>query len=147
LGNFSANVAINNGLVNPSAFKLNGPSVGLNGSGSVNLAGSKALNYKTNSQLLVNGINPIFKKLTFPATVSGTIAAPSASLDWGSIQQQLLKLAFENNKQQIQQNVKQQINNVLGNPQQGNPNNQQQNKAVDAVSQGVTNAIGKLFGN
>ncbi|HRG61535.1 MAG TPA: AsmA family protein [Burkholderiales bacterium] len=147
LGNFSANVAINNGLVNPSAFKLNGPSVGLNGSGSVNLAGSKALNYKTNSQLLVNGINPIFKKLTFPATISGTIAAPSASLDWGLIQQQLLKLAFENNKQQIQQNVKQQINNIIGNPQQGNPNNQQQNKAVDAVSQGVTNAIGKLFGN
>jgi uncharacterized protein involved in outer membrane biogenesis len=147
LGSFSANVAINNGLVNPSAFKLNGPSVALNGSGSANLAGSKALNYKTSSQLLVNGINPIFKKLTFPATISGTIAAPSASLDWGSIQQQLLKLAFENNKQQIQQNVKQQINNVLGNPQQGNPNNQQQNKAVDAVSQGVTNVIGKLFGN
>ncbi len=147
LGSFSANVAISNGLVNPSAFKLNGPSVALNGSGSVNLAGSKALNYKTSSQLLVNGINPIFKKLTFPATISGTIAAPSASLDWGSIQQQLLKLAFENNKQQIQQNVKQQINNVLGNPQQGNPNNQQQNKAVDAVSQGVTNVIGKLFGN
>jgi|LauGreDrversion4_2_1035121.scaffolds.fasta_scaffold09527_3 uncharacterized protein involved in outer membrane biogenesis len=146
LGSFSANVAINNGLVNPSAFKLNGPSVALNGSGSANLAGSKALNYKTSSQLLVNGINPIFKKLTFPATISGTIAAPSASLDWGSIQQQLLKLAFENNKQQIQQNVKQQINNVLGNPQ-GNTNNPQQNKAAEAVSQGVTNVIGKLFGN
>jgi hypothetical protein len=146
LGSFSANVAISNGLVNPSAFRLNGPSVALNGSGSVNLAGSKALNYKTSSQLLVNGINPIFKKLTFPATISGTIAAPSASLDWGSIQQQLLKLAFENNKQQIQQNVKQQINNVLGNPQ-GNTNNPQQNKAAEAVSQGVTNVIGKLFGN
>lgn len=146
LGTFNGNVAIVNGVINPSVFKLVGPSVSLNGSGSVNLV-TKALNYQVSSQLLTNGINPIFKKLVFPSTVTGTINNPSASLDWGSIQQQLLKYMVENNKGQIQNVVKQQINNVLGN-QQGNSQQQntQQNQAVDAVSKGVTNALGKLFG-
>ena len=149
LGTFNANVAIVNGVINPSQFKLAGPSVALNGSGSLNLV-SKALNYQVNSQLLTNGINPIFKKLVFPSTVSGTINNPSASLDWASIQQQLLKYMVENNKGQIQNVVKQQINNIIGNPQgnqqQNTPQNTQQNQAVDAVSKGVTNALGKLFG-
>ena len=146
LGTFNGNVAIVNGVINPSVFKLVGPSVSLNGSGSVNLV-TKVLNYQVSSQLLTNGINPIFKKLVFPSTVTGTINNPSASLDWGSIQQQLLKYMVENNKGQIQNVVKQQINNVLGN-QQGNSQQQntQQNQAVDAVSKGVTNALGKLFG-
>lgn len=149
LGTFNGNVAIVNGVINPSVFKLIGPSVALNGSGSLNLV-SKALNYQVNSQLLTNGINPIFKKLVFPSTVSGTINNPSASLDWGSIEQQLLKYMVENNKGQIQNVVKQQINNIIGNPQgnqqQNTPQNTQQNQAVDAVSKGVTNALGKLFG-
>lgn len=146
LGAFNGNVSIVNGVINPSVFKLIGPSVALNGSGSVNLVG-KALNYQVSSQLLTNGINPIFKKLVFPSTVSGTINNPSASLDWGSIEQQLLKYIVENNKSQIQNVVKQQINNALGNNQQANqPQNSQQNQAVDSVSKGVTNALGKLFG-
>ena len=93
---------------------------------------------------------PIFKKMVFPSTISGTINNPSASLDWASIQQQLLKYMVENNKGQIQNVVKQQINNIIGNPQgnqqQNTPQNTQQNQAVDAVSKGVTNALGKLFG-
>ena len=149
LGTFNGNVAIVNGVINPSQFKLAGPSVALNGNGSLNLV-SKALNYQVNSQLLTNGINPIFKKLVFPSTISGTINNPSASLDWASIQQQLLKYMVENNKGQIQNVVKQQINNIIGNPQgnqqQNTPQNTQQNQAVDAVSKGVTNALGKLFG-
>lgn len=149
LGTFNGNVAIVNGVINPSQFKLAGPSVALNGNGSLNLV-SKALNYQVNSQLLTNGINPIFKKLVFPSTISGTINNPSASLDWASIQQQLLKYMVENNKGQIQNVVKQQINNIIGNPQgnqqQNAPQNTQQNQAVDAVSKGVTNALGKLFG-
>lgn len=149
LGTFNGNVAIVNGVINPSQFKLAGPSVALNGNGSLNLV-SKALNYQVNSQLLTNGINPIFKKMVFPSTISGTINNPSASLDWASIQQQLLKYMVENNKGQIQNVVKQQINNIIGNPQgnqqQNTPQNTQQNQAVDAVSKGVTNALGKLFG-
>ena len=149
LGTFNANVAIVSGVINPSQFKLLGPSVALNGNGSLNLV-SKALNYQVNSQLLTNGINPIFKKMVFPSTISGTINNPSASLDWASIQQQLLKYMVENNKGQIQNVVKQQINNIIGNPQgnqqQNTPQNTQQNQAVDAVSKGVTNALGKLFG-
>ena len=89
-----------------------------------------------------------YSKINFPSNNYGTIAAPSASLDWGLIQQQLLKLAFENNKQQIQQNVKQQMKIIsLAIRSKETLTISNKNKAVDTVSQGVTNAIGKLFGN
>ena len=145
LGTFTGNANINKGLISPSAFKLNGPSVVVSGVGSVNLAGSKAINYKVSSQLLFKDINPLLKKMIFPATVTGTLNQQNASLDWNSIQQQLLRNAIASNKGQIQQTIKEQLNNALGS-KKGN-RNIQQDKAVDEVSKGVTNAIGKLFGN
>lgn len=145
LGTFTGALTIVNGLVSPSSFKLVGPSAGLNGNGSVNLV-SKALNYKVNSQLLVNGINPMFKKLVFPSTVSGTINDPHASLDWTSIQSQILSYVVANNKQQIQKAVSNQINQAVGNQVKKAIGNDQGNEAVDKVSKGITNAIGNLFG-
>lgn len=147
LGTFSANATINNGNASPSSIKLNGPSLALNGSGTVNLAGKKQISYKASSQLLTTGINPIFQKLVFSSSVSGTTDNPSASIDWGSLQQQVLKYAVQQNKGQIQNAVKQQINNAVGQQIQQAVGQQTGNQAVDAVSQGVTNAIGKLFGN
>lgn len=147
LGSFNANATVNNGNVNPSNFKLAGPSVNLSGNGAVNLAGNRAINYKANSQLLTKGINPIFQKLTFASSVTGTIDNPSASLDWNSLQQQILRYVVEQNKGQIQNAVKQQVNQAVGNQVRQAIGQQNGNQAVDAVSQGVTNAIGKLFGN
>lgn len=147
LGNFSANVTFNNGNINPSNVKLTGKSVSLTAGGSVNLAGNHAISYKATSQLLTQGINPIFQKLTFPSTVSGTYDNPSASLDWSSIQQQILHYVVEQNKGQIKNVVKQQINQAIGSQINQAIGQQNGNQATDAVSQGVTNAIGKLFGN
>lgn len=147
LGTFSANATIVNGNASPSSVKLNGPSVTLNAAGSVGLAGKKAISYKASSQLLTQGINPIFQKLVFSSTITGTMDNPSASIDWGSLQQQILKYAVQQNKGQIQNAVKQQINNAVGQQINNALGQQTGNQAVDAVSQGVTNAIGKLFGN
>ena len=146
LGSFSGSATITKGLVNPSNFKLSGPSVALSGNGAVDLA-KKTINYHATGQLLTPGINPIFKKLTFPVTVSGSSKDPSASLDWGSIQTQILKYVVTNNKSQIQNAISQGINQAIGNnPNANGSNNNPQNKIVNDVSKGVTDAVSKLFG-
>jgi hypothetical protein len=145
LGSFNGNLVINNGVINPSSFKLAGPSVTMNGMGNMNLV-TKALNYQVNSQLLVSGVNPIFKKLVFSAKVSGSTTNPTAALDWNSLQQQLLRYALEQNKQQIHDVVKQQVNQAVGNQVRQAIGQQTGNQVVDEVSKGVGNALGKLFG-
>lgn len=146
LGSFNGSATITRGLVSPSSFKLSGPSVALSGNGAVDL-GKKTINYHATGQLLTPGINPIFKKLTFPATISGSSKDPSASLDWGSIQTQILKYVVTNNKSQIQNAISQGINQAIGNnPNANGGNNNPQNKIVNDVSKGVTDAVSKLFG-
>ena len=140
LGKFSGVCAISNGMLKPSAFKLNGPTAVLNGVGTVKLTKVTAINYMINATVLTNGINPIFKQLVFPVTVHDSIDNPKADLNWGSIQQQLIKYSFTTNKSQIQNIIKDQINNRID-PQHKNPN-----KAVDDVSKGITNALGTLLG-
>ena len=145
LGSFNGSATINSGVVNPSAFKLIGPSLSLAGNGSVDLV-RKTINYQATGQLLVNGINPLFKKLVFPVTVSGSYLNPSASLDWMSVQQQILKYVVNNNKQQIQSAVSQQLNQAVGAQVKQAIGNQGGNQVIDSVSKGVTNAIGSIFG-
>jgi hypothetical protein len=84
--------------------------------------------------------------LIFSTKITGTIDNPSASLDWISVQQQIAKYLLEQNKSQVQNVVKQQINNAVGQQVQKAIGQQNGNQAVDTVSKGVTNAIGKLFG-
>lgn len=147
LGNFSAQATFNNGLISPSHISLvNGGIADINGSGTVNLAGDKKINYATTSKVTVKGINPVFEKLIFSTKITGTIDNPSASLDWISVQQQIAKYLLEQNKSQVQNVVKQQINNAVGQQVQKAIGQQNGNQAVDTVSKGVTNAIGKLFG-
>jgi hypothetical protein len=147
LGAFKANVIITNGLINPSNISLTGGGVAdITGSGSANLAGNKKIEYSTTSKVTVKGINKVFETLTFPAKITGTIDDPSASLDWVSIQQQIGKYLIEQNKAQVQSAVKQQINKAVGQQINNAIGQQNGNQATDAVSKGVTNAIGKLFG-
>lgn len=147
LGTFNGNAVIVNGKVSPSNFSLSGKTLKMSGNGSVNLVGKREILYKTNSQLLTKGINPIFEKLVVTTDVSGSIDNPSASLDWMSLQQQILKYIVQQNTTQIKNIVGQQINNAVGNQVKQAVGQQTGNKAIDAVSDGVTNALGKLFGN
>lgn len=147
LGSFNGNAVVNSGKVSPSDFNLSGSTLRMNGNGSANLAGKREVSYKANSQLLTKGVNPIFEKLIVTANVSGTIDNPSASLDWNSLQQQILKYVVQQNKGQIKNAISQQINNAVGNQINKAVGQQTGNQAVDAVSTGVTNVIGKLFGN
>ncbi len=146
-GAFNAQATINNGLINPSNISLTGGGIAdVTGQGSANLAGNKKIDYNATCKVTIKGINKVFEQLTIPAHISGTIDNPSASLGWTAIEQQLTKYLFEQNKAQVQNIVKQQINNAVG--QQINKAIGQQNgsQATDAVSKGVTNVIGKLFG-
>ncbi len=145
LGNFTLNTTINKGIINPSDFKLNGPSVEVHGSGAVNLV-TKALNYKAMAKINVNGINPIFKKLEFPVVLSGSTVNPNATLNWQSIEQQLIHYAVNQNKGQIQNVVKQGINQTIGDQIKKSLGDKNADKTVDDVSKQVTNAIGGLFG-
>lgn len=145
LGNFILNTNINQGMINPSDFKLNGPNAEVSGSGSVDLV-TKALNYKATAKLNVNGINPIFKKLEFPVALTGTTLNPNATVNWASIEQQLIHYAVNENKGQIQNAVKQGINQAVGDQVKKSIGDKNADKAVDDVSKAVTNAIGGLFG-
>lgn len=147
LGAFNGSAIVTNGRVNPSNFILSGSTLKMTGNGSVNLAGKREISYKTNSQLLTKGINSVFEKLVVTANVSGTIDDPSASLDWGSLQQQILKYVVQQNKGQIKNAISQQLNNAVGGQVNKAVGQQNGNQAIDAVSTGVTNVIGKLFGN
>ncbi|MFO0318902.1 MAG: AsmA family protein [Neisseriaceae bacterium] len=145
LGSLSVNTTINHGIINPSNFKLSGPSAEVVGNGSINLV-THALNYHASSKLLVNGINPAFKHLAFPINIAGTTSKPSGSLDWASIEQQLLRYAVTQNKAQIQNAVKQGINQAVGEQIKKSIGDQGGNKAINEVSKGITNAIGNMFG-
>lgn len=145
LGSFVTVAVIKNGLVNPSAFKLSGPSLSANGGGSVNLA-TKTLNYNVSSQLLVSGINPVFKKLTFPATIKGSFKDPSLSVDWGSITQQLIKYAITNGGDQIKNAVSQGINQAVGNQIRQSVGQQGGDQVIDGASKAVTGVIQNIFG-
>ncbi len=145
LGTFNSEAVFHNGVANPSNFKLDGPSLSTKGNGELNLA-KKSLNYKVSGQLLVSGINPVFKKLTFPATVQGSFKDPSASLDWGSIIQQLVAYAVTNGKNEIKNAISQQVNQAVGSQVRQAIGNQNGNQVIDNVGKAAADAIGGLFG-
>ena len=127
---------------NASSFNLTGPSLALTGTGTVNLW-TQTLNYKVNSQLLVAGINPLFKQLIFPATLQGSFKQPTATLDWAAIEPQILHLVFAANKPQLKAAISQQLNQVLSNAL--GTNAQPLNHVVDSISNAATNLLGNIF--
>jgi AsmA protein len=136
LGSLSANIVINNGVANPTNFKLIGPSIKSNGSGLVNLD-SQTLKYTVNSQLITPQKNDILNHIIFTYTLSGKIDNPNGSLDWISIQKQLVEYLLTNTTKQVKSLVKEQVNSVI--------NNQQVPEAAEGIKQGVTNVINGLF--
>jgi hypothetical protein len=145
LGAFSSSLSLKNGVANPSNFKLNGPSLSLNGKGTVNLR-QKSLNYNINSQLLVTGINPIFKKLIFPAHLQGSFTDPQVDVDWVSVQQQILSYAITNNKEQIKNVISNQVNQLVGPQVKQTVGNKEGSQLIDSVGKATANVLGNIFG-
>lgn len=139
LGSFNSAAVFHEGIVNPSSFKLNGPSLRVSGNGTLNLK-RKTLFYKTNTQILVAGVNPIFTKLILPATIGGTFASPGASLDWNTIIQEVIAYSVVKNKNEISKVISGQLHNAVGKTDSTG------NKVIDDLSKAATNAISNIFG-
>lgn len=135
LGNLAINSSIKNGVANPTTFKLNGPSLKSNGQGLINLA-NNTLNYKVTTQLVLKEQNSILNKIEFPYTMQGKTDDIQGSLDWVSIQKQLLEYLIKNVGTQTKALLKNQLNNAVGSQIQNAPSN---------VKQGVTNVINNIF--
>ncbi len=151
-GSLSSNAIIKSGIVNPSSFKLDGPLLAVNGDGSLNLL-QKTLNYKVNGKLLAPNVNPLFKKLTIPISIKGTFADHETSVDWISVQKQLIQYVIEANAEMIKSAVKQNVQNVINNqlkqsvPSGGSSNGGGTNQIINNVSKSAAEAIGNIFGH
>ncbi|MBP9742947.1 MAG: AsmA family protein [Burkholderiales bacterium] len=135
LGSLAVNTSIKNGIANPTTFKLNGPSIKSNGQGLVNLV-NDTLNYKVTTQLVLKEQNSILNNIVFPYTMHGKTDDIQGSLDWISIQKQLLEYLIKNIGTQTKALLKNQLNNAVGSQIQNAPTN---------VKQGVTNVINNIF--
>ena len=135
LGSLTASTIITNGIANPSAFKLSGPSIKSSGSGSVNLV-QKTINYSINTQLIAPQHNDVLNHIIFPYSVKGSIDKMQGNLDWISIQKQLVEYLITNTTKQVKSLLKNQVNSVV---------NQQIPNDTTGVKQGVTNVINSIF--
>lgn len=90
LGNLNANIVVRNGVVNPLSYTLSGPSIKSSGKGSINL-NQKSINYNVALQFMTPQSNQIINHIVFPYSLHGSLNKPEGSLDWGSIQGQIVK--------------------------------------------------------
>ena len=131
LGSLNANILINNGVVNPASYKLNGPSLLNTGNGEVNL-NNKTMKYSVNSQLLAPQKNTILNHITYTYNLSGNINNLDGSLDWISIQKQLIEYFVKNNSEQVKSIVKNEVASAI-------------NKQIPATNNAVKQGINKVF--
>jgi len=137
LGTLQADVTLHNGIAQPTNFKLSGPSLKSNGQGSVNL-NKETLNYSITTQLVAPQQNKIINQIIFPYLIQGKIADMNGSLDWGSIQKQLVNYYLANAGDQVNKAANQVIDQVK---QKATENLQQ------GVQQGTDNLIKNIFGH
>ena len=93
LGHLTAQIVIKRGILTTPVMNLSGPAMITNGRGVVDL-NSKTLNYTTYTQFLHN--NPLLSRLIFPYHMTGSLSNVDGSLDWTSIQQQVIKYYTDN---------------------------------------------------
>ncbi len=135
LGSLNANIVINNGVVNPASYKLSGPSLLNTGNGEINL-NNQTMKYTINSRLLAAQKNTILNRITYTYTLSGKIDNLNGSLDWISIQKQLLEYFVKSNSEQVKSIVKNEAASAINN---------QIPAANNAVKQGVTKVFNSIF--
>ncbi|MBP9742746.1 MAG: AsmA family protein [Burkholderiales bacterium] len=89
LGQLTARIKINNNILTTPIMKLDGLIISSRGHGLINLKNNKGINYEIDTQL--HHKNPLLSYLTFPYIMKGTLNNINGQLDWGSIQQQIIK--------------------------------------------------------
>jgi hypothetical protein len=135
LGSLNANIVINNGVVNPASYKLSGPGLLNTGNGEVNLK-NQTMKYTINSQLLAPQKNTILNRITYTYTLSGKMDKLDGSLDWISIQKQLVEYFVKSNSEQVKSIVKNEAVSAINNRIPA---------ANNAVKQGVTKVFNSIF--
>ncbi|MDQ5920199.1 MAG: AsmA protein [Pseudomonadota bacterium] len=135
LGNLIVNTTIKNGIATPATFKLSGPSIKSNGQGTVNLV-NKSLNYTINTGVTLKERNTVLNNIIFPYSMSGQFDNINGSLDWISIQKQLIEYLIKNAGTNTKSLIKNQINSNVGSQIQNAPT---------AVKQGVSKVIDSIF--
>ncbi len=135
LGSLNANIVINNGIVNPTSYKLSGPSILNTGSGEVNL-NNQTMKYMINSQLLSPQKNTILNHITYTYKLTGKMSNLDGSLDWVSIQKQLVEYFVRSNSKEVKSIIKNQAAAAINN---------QIPAASSEVKQGVTNLLNNIF--
>lgn len=141
-GLLQSNVVMHNGIANPSSFKLSGPTIKGDGKGSINMV-NKSLNYAVSVQIVAPQKNQILNKIIFPYAVSGKFDNLQGSLDWISIQEQMIKYLVTQTTSQAKALVKDQLNKQINNiTNTANPQIQQQ---VDTIKKGTNNLINNIF--
>ena len=135
LGSLNANIVINDGVVNPASYKLSGSSLLNTGNGEVNL-NNQTMKYTINSQLLATQKNTILNRITYTYTLSGKMDKLNGSLDWVSIQKQLVEYFFKSNSERFKSTVKNEVASAI---------NSQIPAANNAVKQEVTKVFNSIF--
>ncbi|MCC2644738.1 MAG: hypothetical protein K0R94_516 [Burkholderiales bacterium] len=140
-GMLRSNIIMHNGMVNPSSFKLNGPTLKGDGKGSANMI-NKSLNYNVAIQISAPQKNQVLNKIIFPFHTQGKFSNLESSVDWASIQVQLIKYLITQtvkDKTVATDQVDKQIDNLTKGA------NRQVKQDVDAIKQGAVNLINNIF--
>lgn len=141
-GMLQSNLVMHNGIANPSSFKISGPTIKGDGKGSVNMV-DKSLNYAIAVQIVAPQKNQILNKIIFPYTATGKFDNVQGSVDWLSIQKQMIEYLITQTTEQTKALIKDQVNGQINNLTKGaSPQIQQQ---VDTVKQGANNLINNIF--
>ena len=126
LGIFSVNALTKNGIANPVNFKLRGKILSSDGQGSINLV-KRTLSYTVKTKIQTKTKNDIINIMVFPYDISGNFNNTKCSLDWVSIQKQLIEYLLQNSKKQTEAIVK--------------------SDTVQEIKRNVTNSINRIFNN
>ena len=134
LGSLNANIVINNGVINPASYKLSGPSILNTGNGQINL-NNKTMKYSVDTKILKPLKNTILNQITFGYSLNGNMNNLDGSLDWVSIQKQLVEYIVKTNSQQVKSLIKNQVGSAINN----------QISPAANIKKGVTGVLNSIF--
>lgn len=144
LGSLNANIVLKNGVISPSSFSLSGNALKVSGSGTFNTNNS-TVNYKNSTQIVLENMDPLFQNIVVLASISGSTTNSNINIDWASIQQQIIHYAFSSGRNEVQKGVSNGISQIFGKKIKQSLGESQGNKAIDTVSDKVTNLMGAIF--
>ena len=88
LGSLKAHIVVHNNILTTPIAQIAGPSMISSGNGTINLT-EKTISYTVQTRLLHK--NSLLSTLIIPYHISGKLSDPHSTLDWASVNQQIIK--------------------------------------------------------